>query len=205
MWIDNFNKNQSFRIPDLNKGVYQDCNWTGVALREYTVSNIDMQVRRVDGHVVPAMPSQKQLFERTAILEQWFHESVCKDDDDMFKHDTSWVVTWGVHNVPLKPRAADVPEAHKKAVESKNLSLETLHPMAILEENVGSNRGLAQVFRVFYDEQMALPLGERKYMVFNVDSNIFKRCMTVLTIYIHIHVVGISSFRVLLPHIFARL
>ena len=38
----------------------------------------------------------------------------------------------------MKPRAADVPEAHKKAVESKNLALETLHPMAVLEDNIGS-------------------------------------------------------------------
>jgi len=181
MWIDNFNKKYSFRIPDIEKGTWTQCNWTGVALREYTASALDMRVQTVNGEVVPAMPSQAKLFARTNAIQTWFNQQACQGDDDMLRFDASWVMTWGVHNVPLKPQVADVPDEHKAAVGSKNLSLDTLHPLEIIDENIGANLGMAKIMRDIYDKAMALPLGQRKYIVLNVDSNIFYRVVKVLT------------------------
>ena len=178
VWVDNFNKNLSWKIPDVHKGVFTACNWTGVAVREYTAGPCDMRLVHHDFGFTSGMPELDELFEKADDIKEWFL-SKTSGVNYMMKHDSSMVVQWQAHSVPIKPEANQVPEKFKAAVASKNCALDTLHPAEIMEHNIGSWLGMARVFREFYDQTMATPPADRRYTIINCDSNIFRQCIKV--------------------------
>lgn len=175
--MDNFNKNLSWKIPDVDKGVYTGCNWTGVAIREYTAAKLSLLTPGDGGGFYQAMP--KDVFKYHAEVRQWFLNAVEHCDRPFFKYNKSLVMNWHAHNIPIKPDPANVPERYRDAVASKNCALDTLYPAMIMEHNIGSTLGLARVFRHFYDETMAKHPADRLVTIINCDTNIFKRIIKV--------------------------
>jgi hypothetical protein len=183
IWIDNFSKIWPRTMPNLDKGAWADCLWTGVAIHAYSGSfPLTMNILRdAHGEGIPAMPNN--LFTLTPkLIKLW--TSYCADIDYCTQ---SMVSAWKVNSVPLKPQAANMPAGpHQDAINSDVNTLNRLHPKELIPLNIGSNKGLATILRTHYEnnnqhteETRQAPRPCPKYSAFGVDIDIFRRMLLV--------------------------
>jgi hypothetical protein len=182
IWLDNFSKhpNKTLQIPDIAIGAWQDCAWTGRALRECLV-NVDMKLEvDEDGKVAPAMPDD--IFERVEELKHLFHLANDPDTDQLRRYDSSLSHQLDVRTVPPKPEPDLLTsQKHKTALINGHDSLDNLHPGGIFKQNIGSNKGLLQLLRNHYEDEGQLDGSCEKYSAFVMDIDIFSRVIKVCT------------------------
>ena len=100
----------------------------------------------------------------------------------MFRHATSLAHVLNVCSVPLKPSAALITsDKHRLALSDGHDNLNSMLPDGIMKINIGSNLGLALILRQHFEDenQHLLPPQSTQYTAFNVDCNIFDRCLKV--------------------------
>lgn len=169
-WIDNFSKCYAVALQGVSSGAFRDCNWTGQAFRVYDGPHVDTVIQGQ-----PGMP--QELFARdvtSQVLERT--SSICAHRWNYL--NVSVVKEFKVNNVPLKPDADPHrdPELYAKLAMCRD-GLTGFHPTNMLDENVGSNRGLLQVLKKIqadYDAENDL-----HFRFLTCDVNIFTRIIKV--------------------------
>ena len=133
----------------------------------------------MDGEVFPIMPVDP--------FENW--DSVLNQvltAIPTFEYiETCQIDKWKVCCIPIKPECVNVDDpGHRKALKSGG-ELDTLFPMKIIAENIGSNKGLGRILRAHYEDKRQHQPGKcKKYTVFNVDMDIFQRMIKVHDIFL---------------------
>jgi hypothetical protein len=175
LWVDNFSKNRGYSVPNVDRGVYASCLWTGASVfrcEDQTIS--DSVVLCANGSVRPAMP--ENILERQEAVALTV-QSVLREDYMLF--DDSLVNKYDVRTIPLKVDTQKFPEiAH--IIDHPMNSLDNVYPAGLMDINIGSNRGLAIILRKMYTEHGMEPGGScDRYLSLNVDENIFWRTLKV--------------------------
>ena len=137
-----------------------------------------MSVKQTEGlQRIPAMP--EELFSSwNAFVGTYSRlEAVL----EVNRLDDSLVRTWNVNNVPLKPSPQST-ERYRDALVKQTDSLANLFPEKLIDINIGENEGLVKICRELlkeHKEKCQINQQER-YLVLNVDCNIFDRILKVL-------------------------
>ena len=173
LWYDNFSKIYSVKTPSILSGSWKDCLWTGVAIQRYEGKFIDMKLQHERGTVVPALPDSISMM-ASHVLSM---VASCYDESVDYL-DASLVVKYSVSTIPLKPKGRT--EQEKKTLAQSMDGMRNLLPEGLIRINIGSNRGLLRILRLFYeDRQMHIPGGCQRYYVLNLDINIYDRTLKV--------------------------
>lgn len=189
IWMDNFSKTLARQCPSLAKGVYSACLWTGVAVfSDSELDGMDVSVRRdAQGRVVPAMPGNL-IQHQQLVMEglQFVHTGGRR------YLTRSLVQQFAVNTIPLKILdPVDMPCQHSHRSHSMNI----VHPMKLLDKNIGSNVGLVSILKEDIHDKYGMASDDCKnYVNLNVDENIFWRilkvcvltCCCVLQTFLHI-------------------
>jgi hypothetical protein len=177
VWIDNFAKIKKLHIPTLDMGAWQNCAWTGKALRKGVDSGITMQLmHKVNGDIIPAMPDKP--FRMVSTMITMFKAINDKAGTEL--HDTCLATVHKVKTVPLKPKPKHmIRELHKDALTQGWDKLTNMYPCGLLDENIGSNIGLLRILRSHYENENQHLENCNTYTAFNVDTNIFDRMLKV--------------------------
>ena len=167
IWIDNFSKLYATGVQKIGSGAYRDCLWSGMGIRKYQGTPVNMQVR--DG--VDAMPDE--LFSDEAVEGLTIMLKDC--DREMWgRYEVSLVKKYEVRNVPLKPDVDKVEMRYRQALKESRDGMKSFYPMKISPLNIGSNSGLVQIAMSMWDEHR---YSHRmlNYQYIAADSNIFWR------------------------------
>ena len=178
MWIDNFSKHSRWQLPHLDEGVYKSCLWTGFAVNKFRDDGLSMALKRTpSGNAIPAMPDSPFLY-LTMFKDAW---AAFEESSGMLNYNNSRVVRWKVRNVPLGPLKKNVPRKYHGALDRKPGSLHGLYPEKLVDLNVGANDDFGKLFKNLLDEHNKTgPDGKaEKYLVLNLDCNIYDRVMKV--------------------------
>jgi hypothetical protein len=179
VWIDNFSKIYALHTPTLDLGSWQNCAWTGKALRKCNDQTISMKVMtHHGGSIIPAMP--RNPFKLRRELEELYLE-IAEAPGASMQHATCIVTMAKVKSVPLKPKPKHIASAvHKEALTERCNRLIEMYPVGLLDQNIGANNGLLRIMRTHYlDENQHLDGVCQRYTAFNVDTNIFDRMLKV--------------------------
>ena len=167
-WIDNFSKCYAVAMQGAASGAFKDCNWTGRALKVYQGPHLDITLTSA------AMPND--LFEATTV------QTVLASIRRVMRHgwllyDRSIVKRFRVNNIPLKPVVDPVEhmDLHQVLSESRD-GLTTFHPIDVMPQNVGCNRGLLLVLKQISDARSA---SATTMEFLCCDCNIFMRIIKV--------------------------
>ena len=136
-----------------------------------------MSLHHNNGAIIPAMPEDPFAGKHTLMTMMKTLVYGMKTTPHLY-YDQSMVHRWKVNNVPLRPKPENVPEKFKPALLAHRESLNNLFPEKMIDINIGSNAGVAQILRDYYMERgMNLPDGHADaptmYHVLVVDCNIF--------------------------------
>ena len=168
MWVDNFSKCHAVALQGIASGAFRDCNWTGQAIKVYQGADVSVDIDRL-----PAMPDH--IFEaETMSLVQQTNKEFCKQGWKYLAE--SMVQRFNVNTIPVKPVVDPLsfPDVHVILSESRD-GLRNFHPMAILPQNIGSNRGLMLILKHISDSRS----NPSCYQFLCADCNIFMRIMKV--------------------------
>lgn len=139
------------------------------------LSGLDVKVKRENGRVVPAMPDNiVQHRQQVMAGLQYVHA-----EGRRYLH-RSLVHRFTVNTIPLKILdPSDVPQQHSKTSHSMSI----VHPLKILDKNIGSNPGLVSILKEDIYDKFGMGNDDCKdYVNLNVDENIFWR---ILKVFIH--------------------
>jgi hypothetical protein len=167
IWMDNFSKLYATGIQKVESGAYRDCLWSGMGIRKYQGSPVDIQVR--DG--VDAMPDE--LFSEEAVDSLTEMLKVC-DKEFWGRYEVSLVKKYEVRNVPLKPDIDKVEPRYREVLQESRDGMKSFYPMKIIPLNIGSNPGLVQVAMSTWDDHRYCHR-MFNYQYITADSNIFWR------------------------------
>ncbi len=183
-WIDNFNRTYGQTFYKLeNKSPMKVLNWTGWAYHTLPVE-VTVQLQCVDQQ--PILPKLFQTFWfRSYLLE--ILPSVTAEDQSL-KHcfQTSFCEQHKVYNVPLKPYSIG-PQVTRQTLLQLDQHLDGLHnfiPVQLLEHNVGSDAGFAEVLKTLNEHYTFA--NRNVYSLCKVDVNIFWRLYLVK---LHVHII----------------
>ena len=178
-------------------GVYATCNWTGVAAFETTDPSVDDRVvRGQNGEVVPAMP--KRILDHNRAVRDNI-KLVMREDRDY--HERSAVKRYDVRNVPPKINTK-IHTRLRDRIESRTNTMDNVHPVKLIDMNIGSNSGLCAIVRQLYDEyNMDNADACERYLNLNVDENIYLR---ILKVPFHITQTFLKSAHMQHKHLYAR-
>jgi hypothetical protein len=178
IWWDNFSKFKAYQIPTLDKGTYNQMLWTGKALR-IPRTYVSMQCHTYDnGDIIPAMPDD--LFLEADNMMEFF--CGVNEGDAMLQHDESLLTQLNVQRVPLMPDVTKVTnEKHKAAINDRHDALDNLCPEGIDPRNIGSRIGFLSLMKEHCQEQLQFDDICDEYSIFNLDVDIFNRCLKVTT------------------------
>lgn len=154
--------------------VYNTCLWTGMAAFKCTHTYNMNITRRENGTIVPAMPDNilSTQSDVTAAITYILQ-------NQRQYYDNSTVRQYDVRNIPPKIDVRNNPNL-MDIVEAKHNSTHTVHPVKLLDHNIGSNAGLISVLRQIYEHNNMHIDKCDKYMLLNVDENIYWRILKVL-------------------------
>ena len=174
IWIDNFSKILSRAIPSEQKGLYTSALWTGVAAFSGNTADIDDSVR-VDnqGDIVPAMPDN--LLQYKDAVASGVRATMRKGQ---FLYTDSLCNQYDVRTIPPKMDCKRFP-ALCGVVDDGSSTLNSVHPVDMLPQNIGSNRGLISIIRSFYENYKMDTEDCDRYLTINADENIFWRILKV--------------------------
>lgn len=170
MWVDNFSKCHAVALQGIASGAFRDCNWTGQAIKVYQGPDVS-----VDIDSFPAMPDH--IFDTgTASIVRRRIRTLCKQKWKYLQQ--SWVERFKVNTVPVKPVVDPLafPNLHRILNESRD-GLRNFHPMAIMPQNIGSNRGLMLILKHISDSRS----NASGFQFLCADCNIFMRIMKVMS------------------------
>ena len=168
IWFDNFSKSYANAMPTLEAGARTGCLWTGQGLHNYVGPAIDTRK-----NTYPGMPAS--LFAPSMISR--LKSSMQAVDSEKYRYfSRSLCKKYNVNRVPLKPSVSylDNPRLYEVLSESRD-GMVHFHPSAIIDENIGSNRGLMNILRNFQTERQ----NSEQLSFMTVDCNIFKRVLKV--------------------------
>ena len=189
-WIDNFNKAYGQMFYKLGTGPIKVLNWTGWAYHELPAEAADL-LTILSTH--PLFPQFLQTYSSSELLSSWLNEVVGDKGVLPFFLDQSFCVRNHIYNVPLKPYlpGPDISHQDVKRLEQHLDGLANFVPVKLLQHNVGSDVGLANVLAVL---SRTYKFGaSAKYSICKVDVNIFWRLYRVMLI-IHIILESIDVF-----------
>lgn len=173
LWVDNFSKFLARSIPSLHSDVYSSCLWTGMAAFKCT-QRYDMRIKyQVNGDVIAAMPDDI-LSTKSDVTTAITY--IIQNQRAYYNNST--VRQYDVRNIPPKidtkahPHLADT-------IGAKHNSTHTVHPVKLLDHNIGSNQGLITVLRQIYEQKNMHLDSCENYMLLNVDENIYWRILKV--------------------------
>ena len=177
-WWDNFSKFHRHNVPTLLRPVFASCLWTGCTINEYVGPSVSMQlVPDNAGGVTAAMPDN--LFECKESVDSGI-ALILGEGFNAFQD--SLVNRYHVNNVPLKIDESKYDELKTLLGSDKN-STRHIHPQKLIQQNIGSTRGLLVMLRDLQErEMMHIPNGCDKYHVLNFDENIYYRVLKVCMI-----------------------
>lgn len=175
LWIDNYSKILRRSIPTAQQDLYKNCLWTGTAA--FFSSNdrvLDLSIAyAVDGSVVRAMPLDITT-QKDSVKAGVMHVlSACR-----YYYDSSLVKKYDIRSVPVKIDTKVYPET-KAVVDHPRNTLKYVHPIELVEVNVGGNTGLVYMLRQLLEKNGMLDGSCPRYMILNVDENIFWRTLKV--------------------------
>ena len=176
IWLDNFSKTLARQCPSIAKGVYSSCLWTGMAVfSDPRQAGLDDRVQRVNGRAIPAMPDRITQHSQQVLDGLRFVHAEGRN----YLH-RSLVQKFGVNNIPLKIMdASDRAHQHTDATHSMRI----VHPMKLLDKNIGSNPGLVSILKEDIHDRYGMGNDEcNTYVNLNVDENIFWRILKVLSV-----------------------
>lgn len=180
LWYDNFSKFRAHSIPTVKKNVFSECLWTGVSVNEYPEPDMDMKLRFDDNNnLIHAMPSD--IFECKHAVHSGIM-TMYAEGSGYFER--SIAKKYNVNNVPLKIDIQRFPEM-KDTMNSPKNTTKYVHPYKLLNKNIGSNIGLINILRDLQLEHDMDPVtgdGPHKYVVLNLDENIYWRVLKVCLI-----------------------
>ena len=168
MWVDNFSKCHAVALQGIATGAFRDCNWTGQAIKVYQGADVSVDIGRLQ-----AMPDH--IFETdTMSLVQQANRELCKQGWQYLTG--SMVERFSVNTIPVKPVVDPLsfPDMHIILNESRD-GLRNFYPMAIMPQNIGSNRGLMLILKQISDSRR----NPSCYQFLCADCNIFMRIMKV--------------------------
>ena len=159
------------------QGVYATCNWTGVAAFQTTDPLVDDRIVRDEaGEVVPAMP--KHILDHNRAVRDNI-KLVMREDRDY--HERSTVKRYDVRNVPPKINTK-IHTLLRDRIEARTNTMDNVHPVKLIDMNIGSNSGLCAIVKQLHDEyNMGNPDECERYLSLNVDENIYWRILKVLS------------------------
>ncbi len=175
-WIDNFNKIYAYQMASLNKGSYASLMWMGAGFRLLRQPGKVTDLLTEPGK--PAMP--EDLFDNAVRVT--FHrlmKKVCEHARTCTL-EASDCTKYQINNIPLKPvvKEQDNPELHALLKSSPD-GLATFRQEAVYPIHIGSNGGIAKVFREVHDKCLADPPQAKLYRLMVADGNIFSRALKV--------------------------
>lgn len=165
-------------IPSSKKGVFSSCLWTGAAafkLPEGQNNNYDFRVKfKPNGSVIPAMPDDI-LIHKEAVTDG------IKFILNSSRHylQSSMVKKYDVRTIPPKIDTKKWPDVADHINDIRNTT-QNVVPLNLIDQNIGSNRGLLQIMYTIYTERsMNIEGATDKYCLINVDENIYWRVLKV--------------------------
>lgn len=175
IWVDNFSKTVARTIPTLAKGVYTSMLWTGGALFVNPDPFMDDSVR-VDavGEIIPAMPNS--LLDGSRVVSAAVTQILAEGKEYLAK---SLVHKYTINMIPPKIDTKQHPEM-KSIIDNPLNTMANVYPDKLIEENIGSNRGLVSIFRKMYMDWGMDTDDCHRYKSFNLDENIYWRVLKVL-------------------------
>lgn len=192
LWIDNFSKNIARAVPTEAKGVYTPALWTGVAVFVGDTRELNDHIRRTpSGDVIPAMPDN--LLSHLSVVKDGINHIM---SDTPMQYDSSISTKYDVRSIPLKIDTTRYPDM-ARIVDGDHATLKSVLPSHMIEENIGSNRGLIAIIRKLYiDRGMDTDVCDR-YLTICADENIFWRILKVCIYhiccsYMYVHHVQLS-------------
>jgi hypothetical protein len=130
-----------------------------------------MNVEYDESHkVVPAMPDDP--FEFILDLIELFRVNTPTN------HRRKAMATkWAVNKVPIKPDAKRIRhEPWRQAIQGENAKVQHMFPDQLIAINIGSNKGLGQIMRDFYESKKQHMEDQcKQYTAYNADIQIFHR------------------------------
>ena len=179
IWVDNFSKILSRSVPTEQKGLYTSALWTGVAAFSGSTDGIDDSVRvDINGDVVPAMPDNIMEYRDAVKVGVIFTMR-----KGQFLFTNSLCTTYDVRTIPPKIDCRRFPDM-RNVVEDGANTLNSVHPVDMMSQNIGSNRGLISVIRSFYERYNMHQERCDRYLTINADENIFWRILKVINVLI---------------------
>jgi hypothetical protein len=173
-WLDNFSKTISRTVPTLAKGVYSSMLWAGVCIFAHPDKSIDDSVRHdAIGDVIPAMPDNLLAGQNTVTRAVY---AVLREGVKYL--EVSLVHKYSVRHIPPKIDVKVFPEL-TGVINNPINSLAYVYPSKLIEENVGSNRGLVSIIRSMYEEWKMDTDECKRYKSMNLDENIYWRVLKV--------------------------
>jgi hypothetical protein len=172
MWVDNFCKFFGVRTPSLDKGIYLNCAWTGMALTKHLgdPEAIDLTVSdRQHG-----MPD-----DLWACYDMFLAQMEAIADDVTVGAKESFVERYDVRRIPLKVGPKNLPEGvlPDRLKFRSSESLHNFYPVKLIDENIGSNKGFFRIMWKILQDAKADP--RQRIQLLNTDSNIYSRIMKV--------------------------
>ena len=174
IWVDNFSKFMARSVPTLNSSVYSSCLWTGMAAFSCDTQFDTTIAHDVEGNTVPAMPDD--LFQYAPTVKAAIHWTV---NNSRTYYDQSIVKRYDVRNVPPKIDTKRWPTM-RSTIDVPHNSTRIVHPVKLLDYNIGSNNGLLDVLKEIYDQFDMGTDDCENYVFINVDENIYWRILKVL-------------------------
>ena len=171
MWLDNFSKIYATGFQTTDGGAWRDCLWSGVGIRVFQGSGVDLAIR--DG--VPAMPDD--LFSEAAVSKLTRMMARC-DAKFWDRLRNSLVNRYDVRNVPLKPDIDKVEARYVDALKESRDGMKSFYPLRISPINIGSNRGLVKILAGIWEEHKHSH-NMSNYQYVTADCNIFWRACRV--------------------------
>jgi hypothetical protein len=99
-------------------------------------------------------------------------------DTQRHYYDSSLVKKYDVRNVPPKINTKVWPNL-RNIIEAKHNTTKSVHPIKLIDHNIGSNQGLLAILRGIYEDAKMDSNECERYMFLNVDENIYWRIMKV--------------------------
>ena len=175
VWIDNFSKTIRRAVPTEANGVYTPALWTGVAVFVGNTRDLDDRIRRApNGDVIPAMPDN--LLSQIDVVKTGIHHVMSTTP---MQYDSSIAAKYDVRSIPLKIDTKRFPDM-ANIVDGDHVTLKSVLPSHMIEENIGSNRGLIAIIRKFYVDRGMDTNACDRYLTICADENIFWRVLKVL-------------------------
>lgn len=173
IWVDNFSHTWKVSLPDITSSTYTDANWTGVCVRKYVGPPLDMLARLDHGQeIIPAMPSKDEFFANISHFVSQLNEL-----DQREFIDDALVTEFKIDTVPMKLRVSE-DHRFRQLLREANTDMSTFLPVDLLKYNIGSNAGLVQFWKSYYEEHIERkPI--KKYKTVMSDVNIFFRSLKV--------------------------